>query len=384
MSFCLIILAGGNSHRFKSNIGKPYQKIGGKSLVEINVDKARKFKQIKKIVLVYNKKDSKRVRSLKLKNVKLIVGGKNRQQSAFNALKYLSSKKGISKVLIHDVARPNFSFKLFSSILKNIKKARAVVPKIDIQDAVKQKIVPSSLNKYILSKNRDNLFLTQTPQAFNLKEIYNLHKTNADNYKDDDISLYINMELNKVKFIKGEKNNFKITDKSDFQNLKNIYKSKMSVGIGFDVHRLIPKKKLYLGGLKIKSSLGTLGHSDGDPVLHAITDAILGACKMGDIGQMFSDKSKKYKNIRSSILLRQVIDKIKSKGYFINNIDINIITQTPKIKNLKNKMIENISKLCEIANNQVNIKGKTTEKLGVVGKEKAIACEVITSVIKYD
>ena len=105
---------------------------------------------------------------------------------------------------------------------------------------------------------------------------------------------------------------------------------------------------------------------------------------MGDIGQMFSDKNKKFKNIRSTILLQQVIDIIKLKGYFINNIDINIITQTPKIKNIKNKMINNISKLCEISKNQINIKGKTTEKLGLIGKEKAIACETICSVIKYD
>jgi len=381
MSICLIILAGGNSHRFKSSIGKPYQKIAGKSLIEINVDKARKFKQIKKIIIVYNKKDSKRAKSLKLKNVKFILGGKNRQQSAFKALKYLFNIKGISKVLIHDVARPNFSLKLISSILRNMKNARAVVPKIDIQDAIKQKI-NSSLNEYILGRNRDNLFLTQTPQAFNLKEIYHLHKSSADKYKDDDISLYMN--LNKVKFVQGEKNNFKITDLADFQNLKNIYRSKQSVGIGFDVHRLVPKRKLYLAGLKIKSPLGTLGHSDGDPVLHSITDSILGACKMGDIGQMFSDKSKKFKNIRSTILLQEVMKKIKTKSYFINNIDINIITQTPKIKKYKKKMIENISKLCEISKEQINIKGKTTEKLGVIGKEKAIACEVIISVIKYD
>ena len=105
---------------------------------------------------------------------------------------------------------------------------------------------------------------------------------------------------------------------------------------------------------------------------------------MGDIGQMFSDKNKKFKNIRSTILLQQVINIIKLKGFFINNIDINIITQTPKIKNIKNKMINNISKLCEISKNQINIKGKTTEKLGLIGKEKAIACETICSVIKYD
>ena len=381
MSFCLIILAGGNSHRFGSNIGKPYQKLGDKSLIEINVNKALQFKAIKQIILVYNKKDSKKVKSLKLKNVKLISGGKSRRVSTFNALKYLIKQKGINKVLIHDVARPNFSLKLFSSILKNMKSARAVIPKIKVQDAIKQ-IIDSSKEEYIVGKKRDNLFLTQTPQAFNLKEIYHLHKSNSGKYKDDDISLY--MDLNKVKFIEGEKNNFKITNREDFETLKNIYKSKQSVGIGFDVHRLVPKRGLYLAGLKIKSKLGTLGHSDGDPVLHSITDAILGACKMGDIGQMFSDKSKKFKNVRSTVLLRKVIEQIKSYGYYINNIDINIITQTPKIKNYKKKMIENIAKLCDISTNQINIKGKTTEKLGVVGKEKAIACEVITSVIKYD
>jgi 2-C-methyl-D-erythritol 4-phosphate cytidylyltransferase/2-C-methyl-D-erythritol 2,4-cyclodiphosphate synthase len=296
-------------------------------------------------------------------------------------LKQLVKIKGISKVLIHDVARPNFSLKLFSSIIKNMKNARAVIPTVRIQDAIKQKF-DSSKNEYIIGKNRDNLFLTQTPQAFNIKEIYQLHKFNYAKYKDDDLSLYMN--LDKIKFIEGEKSNFKITDQSDFQNLKNIYKSKLSVGIGFDVHKLVPKRKLFLAGLKIKSNLGTLGHSDGDPVLHSITDAILGACNMGDIGEMFSDKNKKFKNLRSTILLSEVIDKIKKKGYFINNIDINIITQTPKIKIYKNKMIENICKLCEISKKQINIKGKTTEKLGVVGKENAIACEVITSVIKYD
>ena len=381
MSFSLIVLAGGNSHRFRSKIGKPYQKIAGKSLIELSVNKAIKFKQIKKIVLVYNKKDTKRVKSLNLKNVKLVIGGKSRQQSTLNALKYLINQKGISKVLIHDVARPNFSIKLFASILRNMRNYKAVVPKIKVQDAIKQ-IIDSSKEEYIVGKKRDNLFLTQTPQAFNLKEIYHLHKTNSDKYKDDDISLF--MDLNKVKFIEGEKSNFKITDETDFENLKNIYKSKQNIGIGFDVHRLVPKRKLYLAGLKIKSKLGTLGHSDGDPVLHSITDAVLGACQMGDIGQMFSDKSKSFKNIRSTILIKKVIDHIKLKGYFINNIDINIITQTPKINNLKKKMIDNISKLCEISKKQINIKGKTTEKLGIIGKEKAIACEVICSVIKYD
>jgi 2-C-methyl-D-erythritol 4-phosphate cytidylyltransferase/2-C-methyl-D-erythritol 2,4-cyclodiphosphate synthase len=103
---------------------------------------------------------------------------------------------------------------------------------------------------------------------------------------------------------------------------------------------------------------------------------------MGDIGEKFSDKNKKFKNIRSTILLSKLIKQIKNKNYFINNIDINIIAQAPKIQRYKNMMINSIAKLCEISPSQINIKGKTTEKLGVIGKEKAIACEVITSVIK--
>ena len=155
-------------------------------------------------------------------------------------------------------------------------------------------------------------------------------------------------------------------------------------GIGFDIHRLVKGRKLYLGGIKIPFALGLQGHSDADPVLHALIDSLLGACKLGDIGKLFSDKNKKYKNIRSTILLRKATELIKSKKFLINNIDINIITQKPKIKKYSKKMIQIISKLCEINPNQINIKGKTTEKLGLIGKEKAIASEVIASVIKYD
>jgi len=381
MSFCLILLAAGSSSRFNSNLPKQYHKIAGKTLLEITIEKLSDFKQIKETVVVYRKEDRRFLKKMKLKKIKLIEGGPTRQESTFNALKYLQNKKKIKYVLIHDAVRANFSKKLINKIIKNMKNSKAVIPSIKIQDAVKRKF-DSGKYEYIVSKNRDDLFLTQTPQAFNLKQIYNLHKNSNKKYRDDDVSLFV--DLDKVKFIEGEKNNFKVTDKLDFENLKNIYKSKMNVGLGFDVHRLVPKRKLYLAGLKIKSHLGTLGHSDGDPVLHAITDAILGACKMGDIGQLFPDKNKKFKNIRSAILLKRVINEIKSKDYFINNLDINIITQSPKIQSYKNRMIKNISRLCEISTKQINIKGKTTEKLGVIGKEKAIACEVIISVIKYD
>ena len=381
MSLCLILLAAGKSNRFKSNLSKPYHKIAGKTLLEISLKKTLGFKPIKKTIIVYNLKNLKLLKKMNLYNVKLIKGGATRQESTLNALKYLIKRKEISKVIIHDAARPNFSITLLKKISQKIKKSRAVIPILKIQDAVKQKI-QSSKFEYIVSKDRKNLFTTQTPQAFNLKEIYTHHLVNKLKYRDDDISLYMN--LNNVNFIQGEKNNFKITDQNDFENFKKLSQTNTYMGIGFDVHRLVPNRKLFLAGLKVKSKLGTLGHSDGDPVLHSIIDSILGACKMGDIGQLFSDKDNKFKNIRSTILLEKVIKQINLKGFYINNIDINIIAQTPKIKNLKNSMINNIAKLCKISKEQINIKGKTTEKLGVIGKEKAIACEVITSVVKYE
>ena len=378
MSFSLILLAAGNSKRLSSKIPKPFIKIGNKTLLEYSLIKFGKIRQIKKIIIVTNKKHSKFFKNIKFNNCVKIVGGKTRQESTYKALKYIKKNKiKCTNVLIHDSARPNFSVKLIKRII-NASKRNAVIPKIPMHDALKESIG----KKILLNLPRKNFFSTQTPQSFNFNEILDLHSRNKALYKDDDLSLV--QSLKKVKFVNGEKNNFKITNQEDLLMLKNFINLKTRTGIGFDVHRLVPKRKLYLAGLRIKSHLGTLGHSDGDPVLHSIIDAILGACKMGDIGQMFSDKNKKFKNIRSTILLKRVMDQIKSKGYYVNNLDINIIAQTPKIKKYKNKMIDNISKLCEISKDQINIKGKTTEKLGVIGKEKAIACEVITSVIKYD
>ena len=378
MSFCLVLLAAGDSKRFASKTPKPFVKVGKKTLLEHSLIKFGRIKKIKKTVVVINKKHTKFLKEIKSGSFSKITGGKTRRESTFKALKYIKKNRiRCTNVLIHDSARPNCSIQLIKKII-NASKKNTVIPKISIHDALKESVGKEML----LNLPRENFFSTQTPQSFKFKEILDLHSKNKSLYKDDDLSLV--QSLKKVKFVDGEKNNFKITNRKDLSMLKNFMNLKTKTGIGFDIHRLVPKRKLYLGGLRIKSYLGTLGHSDGDPVLHSIIDAILGACKMGDIGEMFSDKNNRFKNIRSTILLKKVINKIKSKGYLINNLDINIIAQTPKIKKYKGKMIDNISKLCEISKDQINIKGKTTEKLGIIGKEKAIACEVIASVIKYD
>ena len=368
MNDCFIILAAGQSKRFKSKEQKQYIIYKNKPVFEHSLEKVLKLKLFKHIILVTNNRSH--VQSKYFSKIKIIKGGKERSDSSLKALKYIKRFK-VKNVLIHDAARPDFTIKLVKKILLKLKKYKAVVPFTTSTDAIKYRH-----KNLIFNLNRNNTFFTQTPQGFNYKDLYKISINNKTRVTDE-ASLFIEKN-NQIKFIKGELNNKKITYKKDIKNTKIFF------GIGFDVHRLVKGRKLYLGGLKIKSSLGTLGHSDGDPVLHAITDAVLGACRKGDIGEKFSDKDKKFKNIRSTILLRNVIKEIKENNYHINNLDINIITQTPKISNFKKELIKSISNICEISINQVNIKGKTTEKLGIIGKEKAIACEVIASVSKYD
>ncbi len=371
MNNCFIILAGGESKRFNSKIPKPYHIYKGKPLIVHSIDKAIKYKKFNKIVLVINKKHKNFIKRLNIKNKKIIEGGKTRAASAYNALKSIKNSN-IKNVLIHDAARPNFSLKLLEKLTKELKSKDCVIPAIQTMDSVKEK----SSNK-ITNLKRENIYLTQTPQAFKYKSLFQL-QNNKSLEVTDDANLFISAGK-KIKIIKGEINNNKITINSDIK-----FNSSIKYGIGFDVHRLVPKKKLYLGGVNIPSPIGTLGHSDGDPVLHAVIDAILGACSMGDIGEKFSDKKKKIKNIRSIILLKKIISQIKTNSFLINNIDINIITQKPKIQRYKKQITNCIAKLCNISSSQINIKGKTTEKLGLIGKKKAIACEAIVSVIKND
>ena len=371
MNNCFIILAGGKSKRFNSNIPKPYTLYGGKPLILHSVDKVKNHRKFNKIVLVINKNHTKYIKKLKIKGVKIIYGGSTRAESSYKALKYIKKYK-IKNVMIHDAARPNFSIKLLEKLSNELKTNDCVIPAIQTTDSIKEKN-----SNLVRNLKRENIYLIQTPQAFNYKKLYAL-QCSKDIEVTDDANLFVKAGK-KIKIIKGEVKNKKITINSDIK-VNNSFKC----GLGFDVHRLVPNKKLFLGGIEIPSPLGTLGHSDGDPVLHAITDAILGACGLGDIGEKFSDKNKKFKNIRSTILLEKVINQIKLKGFIINNMDINIITEKPKIQKYNKKITNCISKICKILPSQINIKGKTTEKLGVIGKKKAIACEVIASVIKND
>lgn len=153
----------------------------------------------------------------------------------------------------------------------------------------------------------------------------------------------------------------------------------MRVGMGYDVHRLVEGRDLILGGVKIEHSLGLLGHSDADVLIHAIMDALLGAAALGDIGKHFPDTDEKYKGISSMKLLEHVKGLIEEEGYVIENIDATIIAQRPKLHPYMEEMEENIAKVLKIEKNQINLKATTEEKLGFTGREEGIAAQAICS-----
>lgn len=157
----------------------------------------------------------------------------------------------------------------------------------------------------------------------------------------------------------------------------------MRIGLGYDVHRLTEGRKLILGGVEIPHTLGLLGHSDADVLLHAIMDALLGAAALGDIGKHFPDTDARYKGISSMKLLDHVGGLVEKEGYLIENIDATIIAQKPKLRPYIDEMEQNIAEVLKLEKNQVNVKATTEEGLGFTGTEQGISAQAICSLSKF-
>ena len=151
----------------------------------------------------------------------------------------------------------------------------------------------------------------------------------------------------------------------------------MRIGHGYDVHRLVSGRDLILGGVKIDFELGLLGHSDADVLLHAVSDALLGAAGLGDIGKHFPDTDPAYKGADSRVLLRHVVKLVNENGYRISNVDVTMIAQKPKLKDHIPQMVKNIAEDLQIPENRVNVKATTEEKLGFTGTMEGLRCHAV-------
>lgn len=309
-----------------------------------------------------------------------IPGGKSRQESVFKALSELKTyfKNSNPIVFIHDGARPFVTEKIINSTYKAALEFGAATPGIqpvDTQDEIDEN---GFIKRHLL---RSRLTAVQTPQVFRLNELLSAHEKailSGKEYTDDTEIWDLFVPGGKVKITEGDVINKKITYRQDIAQTKNNEenstgeKKMLRTGLGYDKHALVQGRPLMLGGIKIESDLGEDGHSDGDVLLHAITDALLGASAMGDIGSFFPPEEAKWKDADSKMLLSTVWAKIKAKGWQLENLDCVIALEKPKFLPHRQKVINSIANILNAEPSQIFVKAKTGEKLGDIGQRRAV------------
>lgn len=311
-------------------------------------------------------------KDVKLKRLEVIEGGASRQESTALGIKFaLQYKPENHIVLIHDAARPNASPDLYRRVIKEAYEKGAVVPAVRVKDTIRD------VNKGTL--NRDDLRAVQTPQGFAGEIILNAIKYAEENcfVGTDEGSLVDFMGL-PVSTVLGSESNIKITSPEDLTKT-------VCIGAGYDVHAFAENRRLILGGVDIPFEKGLLGHSDADVLTHALMDAILGAMGEGDIGLLFPDTAPEYKGVSSIELLKRVVALMNEKFYTLENADITVICQAPKIRPYIDEMKKNLE-LVLSPKNGINIKGTTTERLGFEGRGEGIAASatVLLSKLSWD
>lgn len=301
-----------------------------------------------------------------------VFGGKTRQESVYNGLMNVH----YDYVMIHDAARcyvdRDTIYRVIDKLYDNTK-CQAVVPVVDVIDSYRFE------NKSI---DRNKLKIIQTPQGFETSLIKRLHEKYKDYHDNitDDASL-CDIEDIEVAYVDGNKDNIKITYTND---IKDNNKPHFRIGFGYDVHPFSkdPDRRLIICGIEIDKNdckYGLDGISDADVVIHSLVDAIFGALCMGSIGEYFDPNDKNMINKNSREFLEFANKKIMEHGYNISNIDITIVCEEPKISKYRNIMQNSIASIMNINKNIINIKGKTTEKLGFTGRKEGIAsyCNIL-------
>lgn len=294
------------------------------------------------------------------KVVNVVKGGSERAESVANGL---SQTPDGCLVAVHDGARPFVSDNIICSVIAAAYNHGAAIPCVAVKDTIKictDNLVSRSLN-------RNELFITQTPQVFCCDTYKKLLTENKDFTVTDDAQLFERANLT-VAVCPGEYKNFKITTPDDIKKEK-----KMRIGHGYDVHKLVENRKLILGGVEIDYEKGLLGHSDADVLAHAISDALLGSMALGDIGKHFPDTDDAYKGADSLYLMSCVKKLLDEKGAEIENIDATILCQKPKLAAYIPTMRENIARTLSLPVDRVSVKATTEEGLGFTGSGEGIA-----------
>lgn len=389
---CILILAAaGSSSRLGIGTKKEYLSLKGGTVLSQSALVFLETKSFSRIIVTCPKEEIQKCKDAFFKDenihtnlenceVLFIEGGQTRQESVYLALEKihtcLKPEEKESIVLIHDAARPFVTKKIITDVIDCTIKYGAAVPAIPPVDTQKEINSDNTIKTHL---QRSDLIAVQTPQGFNFNKLFTCHKEARKNQKEytDDTEIwdqYSNItKSEKVHIVAGDKINIKITYKKDLDLLDSKKeKTMMRIGFGTDLHKLEIGRKLILGGVIIPSEKGELAHSDGDVLLHAIMDSLLGASGLGDIGSYFPPEDDKWKDSDSKELLKKVWTDVQNAGWTLNNMDCVLEFEKPKFLPWKNQVIESISEIMNVDKTKIYVKAKTNEKLDAIGNEQAI------------
>ena len=373
-----IILGGGSGQRMGAKCNKVLLPIAGKSMIVRSVEAFVPL--VEQVVVVSREEDMPVMASELAQNgldVPMVSGGATRQESVWRGLQALSGQ--CDGVLVHDGARCLVTADVIQRCMASVEECGTGVAAVPVTDTIK---TVSDANIALDTPNRTSLRAVQTPQGFQLEALLSAHAhaVEAGLAVTDDASLLEALGL-EVRVIQGEAANVKITRPEDLDLLQDENPlPSIRTGMGYDVHRYGQGRPMRLGGVSIPNAPEVLAHSDGDVLLHALSDALLGCACLGDIGQHFSDKDPRFDGISSAILLHQVLDMVREAGCTPCHVDMTIVAQVPKLAPYREEIRKNVARLMGLPASCVNLKATTEEHLGFTGRSEGIkAYAVVTA-----
>lgn len=400
MRVSLIVAAGGSGSRFKPPASSARSKksrghsgglpsklffsLGGRPVLAHSLSAFQNFPEIEETVIAAPRESLAAIEALvrqnKWRNTRVVAGGQTRAESVWKA--FQSTKSRNDWVMVHDGARPFIAPEILKALFREAPKADGVI--------VAKKVVPTlkevrGKNQILRTVDRTFLFEAETPQLVRRKILKQAFQTLPGAFKATDEASMLEALKANVKVVAHEDWNPKITSYKDLELAEaylNRNQAPARTGFGRDTHRLVKGRKFLLGGIRIPFEKGTLGHSDGDALLHAVCDAILGATGAGDIGEWFSDRNPEFKNIPSGKMLAAIFADALKKGWQAVHVDTVILLEKPKLGPYKLKMKKNIAKLLGLPEDAVSVKAKTAEGLGPEGEGKSVTCEAVITLIK--
>src|SRR6266511_2490084 len=405
-----IIAAGGRGRRLGGEL-KQLRTIGGRAILDRSISMFLMHPAIAEVVVALPQElvesPPEYLRSIApeafalqtpVKPVRIVAGGGRRQDSVANAFRAAAAASDV--IVIHDAARPFASADLISRTIAAAVEAGAALAALPARDTVKRAAAEEAEDPAETGSQRprghrtrtvaetlprDTIFLAQTPQAFRRDVLEAaLALAERDGGEATDEAALAERAGKTVRLVDGEATNIKITTSDDLLLAEAIAadrsregSARQRIGTGYDLHRLVPGRPLILGGVTIPSDRGALGHSDADVVCHAVTDAILGAACLGDIGRHFPDSDERWSGASSLDLLARAVALARHRDLQVGNVDVTIVLEQPKIADHVGAMRAAVAAAIGIGVERVSIKGKTNEGVDAIGRGEAVAAHAI-------